>query len=149
MNNCLGEQGLVGRGPHSLSPGTRLPSNMAPTVGRREADGGVLAVGSPGSDRIPSALAQVLALFTAGLDLQSAVAHPRMHLRVRPQEPVPVLLDHEEDLPVPADTGFPTRSMAAHSMYFGGVAAALWDPTLGLSASGDPRRAGAVAVHTG
>jgi gamma-glutamyltranspeptidase / glutathione hydrolase len=39
--------------------------------------------------------------------------------------------------------------MPAHSMYFGGVGAALWDPMLGLQASGDPRRAGAVAVHTG
>ncbi len=149
LNNCLGEQELVSGGPHSLQPGTRLTSNMAPTVGRRVADGAVLALGSPGSDRIPSALAQVLALYAAGLDLHAAVAHPRMHLRVRPQEPVPVLLDHEEDLAVPADTGFPTRSMPAHSMYFGGVAAALWDPSLGLLASGDPRRAGAVAVHTG
>jgi len=149
MNNCLGEQELLTSGPHSLVPGTRLTSNMAPTVGRRLADGAVLALGSPGSDRIPSALSQVLALFTAGLDLHAAVAHPRLHLRLRPQEPVPVLLDHEEDLLVPTDIGFPTRTMPAHSMYFGGVGAALWDPTLGLLASGDPRRAGAVAVHTG
>ena len=149
MNNCLGEQELLAGGPHVLSPGTRLTSNMAPTVGRRSTDGAVLALGSPGSDRIPSALAQVLALFTAGLDLHAAVAHPRMHVRVRPQTPVPVLLDHEEDLPVPGDTGYPSRSMPAHSMYFGGVAAALWDPGLGLLASGDPRRAGAVAVHSG
>ncbi len=149
MNNCLGEQELLGGGPHSLPPGTRLTSNMAPSVGRRTTDGAVLAVGSPGSDRIPSALAQVLALFTAGLDLHAAVAHPRLHVRARPQEPVPLLLDHEEDLAVPDDTGFPTRRMPAHSMYFGGVGAALWDPALGLLASGDPRRAGAVAVHTG
>jgi gamma-glutamyltranspeptidase / glutathione hydrolase len=149
LNNCLGEQELLSNGPHSLLPGTRLTSNMAPTVGRRLADDAVLAVGSPGSDRIPSALAQVLALFTAGVDLHAAVAHPRMHVRVRPQEAVPVLLDHEEDLVIPADVGFPTRSMPAHSMYFGGVGAALWDPTLGLLASGDPRRAGAIAVHTG
>ena len=149
MNNCLGEQELLAGGPHVLAPGTRLTSNMAPTVGRRGSDGAVLALGSPGSDRIPTALAQVLALFTAGLDLHTAVAHPRMHLRVRPQEAVPLLLDHEEDLPVPADVGYPTRSMPVHSMYFGGVAAALWDPTVGLLASGDPRRAGAVAVHSG
>jgi gamma-glutamyltranspeptidase/glutathione hydrolase len=149
MNNCLGEQELIRGGTHSLPPGTRLTSNMAPSVGRRSTDGAVLALGSPGSDRIPSALAQVLALFTAGVDLHAAVAHPRLHVRVRPQEPAPVLLDHEEDLLVPDDTGFPTRRMPAHSMYFGGVGAALWDPALGLVAAGDPRRAGAVAVHTG
>jgi len=150
MNNCLGEQELVAGGPHSLEPGTRLTSNMAPTVGRRLDDGAVLAVGSPGSDRIPTALAQVLALFVnAGLDLHPAIAHPRMHLRVRPREETPVLLDHEEDLGLPDDTGFPTRSMPPHSMYFGGVAAALWDPSRGLIASGDPRRAGAVGVRAG
>ncbi len=149
LNNCLGEQELLAGGPHTLEPGTRLTSNMAPTVGRRD-DGAGLAVGSPGSDRIITALAQVLALISNGdLDLQSAIAHPRMHLRVRPGEAPPVLLDHEEDLPVPDDTGFGTRSMPAHSMYFGGVNAAAWSPRLGLIAAGDPRRAGAVAVHTG
>ena len=148
LNNCLGEQELLATGPHSLPPGTRLTSNMAPTVGRRTGDGAVLALGSPGSDRIPTALAQVLALLTAGIDLVAAVAHPRMHVRIRPHEDPPLLLDHEEDLAVPSDVGFPTRAMPAHSMYFGGVAAALWDPAMGLVASGDPRRAGAVAVHT-
>jgi gamma-glutamyltranspeptidase/glutathione hydrolase len=148
LNNCLGEQELLARGPHSLRPGTRLTTNMAPTVGRRLEDGAVLALGSPGSDRIPTALAQVLALFTGGLDLHAAIAHPRLHVRVRPTEQPPVLLDHEEDLAVPDDTGLPTRSMPSRSMYFGGVNAALSTPLLGLLASGDPRRAGAVAVTT-
>ena len=149
LNNCLGEQELVAGDPHSLRPGTRLNSNMAPTVGRRTIDGAALAIGSPGSDRIPTALAQVLALFTAGLDLHGAIAHPRMHVRVRPAEDPAVLLDHEVDLAVPDDIGLTARAMPAHSMYFGGVAAALWTPSLGLLAAGDPRRAGAVAVHTG
>jgi gamma-glutamyltranspeptidase/glutathione hydrolase len=118
---------------------------MSPTVGRRETDGAVLAVGSPGSDRIPTALSQVLALFVhGGLDLHSAIAHPRMHARVRGE----VRLDHEADLVLPDDMGFPTRTMPVHSMYFGGVAAALWTPAVGLLAAGDPRRSGAVAVHS-
>jgi gamma-glutamyltranspeptidase/glutathione hydrolase len=149
LNNCLGEQELLASGPHALAPGTRLTSNMAPTVGHR-AEGAALAVGSPGSDRIPTALAQFLALFTnGGLDLGAAIAHPRMHMRVRPQEEPAFRLDHEEDLPVPEDIGFPVRSMPAHSMYFGGVNAALWAHEAGLVAAGDPRRAGAIAVHTG
>jgi gamma-glutamyltranspeptidase/glutathione hydrolase len=148
LNNCLGEQELLAGGPHSLVPGTRLSSNMAPTVGRR-ADGSALAIGSPGSDRIPTALAQVLALFAAGTDLHASIAHPRMHVRVRPTDDLPVMLDHEEDLEVPDDTGIPLRSMPSHSMYFGGVGAALWSSGVGLLAAGDPRRAGAVAVHTG
>jgi gamma-glutamyltranspeptidase/glutathione hydrolase len=145
LNNALGEQELQHGGVHSLPPGTRLTSNMSPTVGRRETDGAVLAVGSPGSDRIPTALSQVLALFVhGGLDLHSAIAHPRMHARVRGE----VRLDHEADLVLPDDMGFPTRTMPVHSMYFGGVAAALWTPAVGLLAAGDPRRSGAVAVHS-
>jgi len=147
LNNCLGEHELVLGGVHGLSPGTRLNSNMAPTVGRRDDDGAVLAIGTPGSDRIVTALAQVLALHVnGGLGLADSVAHPRLHVRVRDDDDPPVLVDHEEDLLLPANLGVPTRSMHPHSMYFGGVAAALWSPGGGLVAAGDPRRSGAIAV---
>jgi gamma-glutamyltranspeptidase/glutathione hydrolase len=143
LNNALGEQELVHDGPHSLAPGTRLTSNMAPSVARRDSDGAVLAISSPGSDRIPSAIAQVYALYThGGLPLEEAVEHPRLHVRVRED----VVVDYEDDLAVSGSTGLPTRSMPPHSMYFGGVAAAFWDPAEGLTAVGDPRRTGAVAV---
>ncbi len=150
MNNCLGEQELVPGGIHGLRPGERLLSNMAPTVGRRAADGAVLAIGSPGSDRIPTAIAQVLALHVnGGLPLADAVAHPRVHVRVRPGLDPPVRVDHEQDLPLPDGLGQPTLAMPAHSMYFGGVGVAQWEPGGGLSAAGDPRRTGAVAVTGG
>jgi gamma-glutamyltranspeptidase/glutathione hydrolase len=143
LNNALGEQELLHGGPHSLAPGTRLTSNMAPSVARRESDGAVLAISSPGSDRIPTALAQVYALYThGGLSLREAVEHPRLHVRVRED----VVVDYEDDLPVSGSTSLPTRPMPPHSMYFGGVAAAFWDPTDGLLAVGDPRRTGAVAI---
>ena len=60
LNNCLGEQELNPAGLHAAAPGTRLLSNMAPTVGRHD-DGSTLAIGSPGADRITTAIAQVLA----------------------------------------------------------------------------------------
>jgi gamma-glutamyltranspeptidase / glutathione hydrolase len=143
MNNALGEQELLAGGVHSLPPGTRLTSNMAPTVARHAADGAVLAIGSPGSDRIPTALAQVYALFAhGGMALDDAVAYPRAHVRVRED----VMVDHEEDLELPGDLDLPARAMPAHSMYFGGVAACLWDPATRLSAAADPRRAGAIAI---
>jgi gamma-glutamyltranspeptidase/glutathione hydrolase len=148
MNNCLGEQELVSGGPHSLRPGERISSNMAPTVARRTDGGASLAISSPGSDRIPTALAQVTALFAhGGLDLAAAVAHPRLHVRVRPGQPSQV--DHEGDLHLPDDVGMPTRAMPEHSMYFGGVSAALWTDATGLEAYGDPRRTGVVAVQHG
>lgn len=143
LNNALGEQELLHGGPHSLAPGTRLTSNMAPSVARRDSDGAVLAISSPGSDRIPTALAQVYALYThGGLPLAEAVEHPRLHVRVRDD----VIVDYEEDLPLAGTTNLPARPMPPHSMYFGGVAAAFWDPSEGLMAVGDPRRTGAVAI---
>ncbi len=150
MNNCLGEQELVSGGPHSLRPGERIATNMAPSVARRTDGQASLAISSPGSDRIPTALAQVLALFShGGLDLARAVGHPRVHVRVRPSQDPPVRIDHEEDLVLPDDLGLPTRAMPPHSMYFGGVSAALWTSATGLEAHGDPRRTGAVAVRNG
>ncbi|MGB5635115.1 MAG: gamma-glutamyltransferase, partial [Waterburya sp.] len=59
LNNSLGEIELHPQGLHHLSPGTRLTSNMAPTICRRR-DGTVLAIGSPGASRITTALSQVL-----------------------------------------------------------------------------------------
>ena len=150
LNNCLGEQELLPAGLAGLRPGDGMTSNMAPTVGRRPGDGAVLAIGSPGSDRIPTAIAQVLALHVnGGLDLGAAVAHPRVHVRVREALDPPVRVDHEEDLPLPGDLGLPTLEMPARSMYFGGVGVARWSPADGLSAAGDPRRTGAVAVTGG
>jgi gamma-glutamyltranspeptidase/glutathione hydrolase len=150
LNNCLGEQELLPSGFADLSPGDPMTSNMAPTVGRRPSDGAVLAIGSPGSDRIPTAIAQVLALHVnGGLELADAVAHPRVHVRVRERLDPPVRVDHEDDLVLPDDLGWPDLAMPAHSMYFGGVGVARWSPEGGLGAAGDPRRTGAVAVSSG
>ena len=84
LNNALGEHELNRGGLHTLAPGERLASNMAPTVGRRP-DGATLAIGSPGADRITTALAQVLASFAhGGDDLQAAINRPRLHVSVGP-----------------------------------------------------------------
>lgn len=144
LNSALGEPELNPQGLHALAPGARLPSNMAPTVGRRR-DGAVLAVGSPGADRITTALAQVLAGFASGgLSLQESIRWPRLHVRHTDDG---VLVEHEEDLQLP-ETALPTRAHHELAMYFGGVGAALYEPESGLTAAGDPRRDAAVAVRT-
>src|SRR5699024_716909 len=80
-NNALGELELNRQGLHALAPGSRMASNMAPTTGRAD-DGGVLAIGSPGADRITTALLQVLLHFCLHDEgLQEAVDRPRMHVR--------------------------------------------------------------------
>ena len=55
LNNSLGELELQPHGLARFGPGDRLPSNMAPTVARRT-DGKVMAIGSPGADRITTAI---------------------------------------------------------------------------------------------
>jgi gamma-glutamyltranspeptidase/glutathione hydrolase len=146
LNNCLGEHELNRGGLHRLPPGERLASNMAPTVARR-ADGAALAVGSPGADRITTALTQVIASFAhGGYDLASAVDLPRLH--VGRTEDGTETLHHEPgvDIPdVPALAGLARREHEPASMYFGGVGAALRDGDGALVAAADPRRAGAVA----
>ena len=142
QNNCLGEPELNRGGLHSLTPGTRLLSNMAPTVATR-GDGAVLAIGSPGADRISTALAQVLAgHMHGGRSVEDAISDPRAHVRVGP---VGTELDIEEDLVV-GEVGMPVRTFPVHSMFFGGVGAAWWDPATGLHAAADPRRAGATQL---
>ena len=129
LNNCLGEQELNAKGLHGLAPGTRLLSNMAPTVGHHP-DGSSIAIGSPGADRITTAIVQVLAGFiNGGLGLQDAVNHPRVHVHRagRPDEDVKV------------ETPRPT-------MYYGGVGVTLRKPDGRLVAAADPRRDGAVRL---
>ncbi|MGI8722176.1 MAG: gamma-glutamyltransferase [Geodermatophilaceae bacterium] len=142
QNNCLGEPELNRGGLHALRPGTRLLSNMAPSVATRS-DGAVLAIGSPGADRISTALAQVLARYMHGRQtLDEAIAHPRAHVRVGPEATV---VDVEEDLELD-DLELPVRTFPAQAMYFGGVGAAWWEPDTGLHAAADPRRVGATEI---
>jgi len=142
MNNSLGEIELHPGGFHALEPGTRLVSNMAPTVARR-ADGAVLAIGSPGADRITTAIAQVLVNFLhLGLSLSESVDHPRVHVEVFGGHPAIAV---EPGVRVKPFADYTVRSSPDRSMYFGGVQATLWAPGAGLFEAADPRRTGGVA----
>jgi len=139
LNNSLGEVELVGERIHALEPGTRLISNMAPTVARHP-DGSVLAIGSPGADRITTSIASTLLRYTdEGLALQAAVDAPRMHLEVND-----VVAASVE--PGIAPTTIPTVEFPEHAMYFGGVQAVSWHPDRGFEGAADPRRTGGVAL---
>ena len=147
LNNALGEPELNRLGLHALAPGTRLASNMAPTVARA-ADGRVLAVGSPGADRITTALMQVLGqLCLHGADLDTAIAAPRVHVRFDGDgEPV---VEHEASPEIEEAVraaGLRGLDHGELSMYFGGVGAAHLGADGELRAAGDPRREAAVGV---
>ncbi|MDY6899737.1 MAG: gamma-glutamyltransferase [Cyanobacteriota bacterium] len=141
LNNSLGEIELHPEGLHDLSPGTRLTSNMAPTV-CRHSDGTVLAIGSPGASRITTAISQVLFNFiNLGMSLEQAISHPRLHFEVFNNTP---RISFEAGLNVDA-LNLTSCQFDGLSMYFGGVQAACSHPTNGLTAVADPRRAGGIA----
>jgi len=142
LNNSLGEVELTSEGFHTLKPGTRLVSNMAPTVARR-ADGSILSIGSPGASRITTAIAQVLLNFLhLGMSLSEAVAHPRLHVEVFGGTP---MIAHEPGLDVRSTDGMTARRFPDRAMYFGGVQAAVFDPIAGLYGAADQRRSGDTA----
>lgn len=139
LNNCLGEIELNRRGLDAGPPGARLPSNMAPSVARR--DGAVLAVGSPGADRITTALQQFLINYLQlGMPLASAIAHPRVHVDTSGDV---VNLKAEPGLDLP-DIDLPVSVFPDLVMYFGGVGAVVYDETAGFDVAADPRREGGV-----
>ena len=141
LNNSLGEIELHPQGLQGLSPGTRLTSNMAPTICRHR-DGTVLAIGSPGASRITTAIAQVLFNFISlDMPLQQAVSHPRLHFEVFNNAPT---IAFETGLNVDA-LNLSNRQFEGLSMYFGGVQAAMAHPIYGLTAAADPRRTGGIA----
>ena len=142
LNNCLGEIELNRRGLDAGPPGARLPSNMAPSVARR--DGAVLAVGSPGADRITTALQQFLINYLRfEMPLDDAVAHPRIHIDMSGEE-TRLMAEPGLDLP---QTDLPVNEFPEIVMYFGGVGAASWDANAGLSVAADPRREGGTCIY--
>jgi gamma-glutamyltranspeptidase/glutathione hydrolase len=136
-NNILGEEDLHPDGFHAAPPGLRVASMMAPTIVVGP-DGATIAVlGSGGSKRIRSTIAQVLVnVLVHGLDARAAVDAPRAHWDG----------DHTEvepGLPAAAVEALAARGplniWPGPSVYFGGAHLVL----PGAGAAGDPRRDGA------
>lgn len=138
LNNIMGEEDLHPEGFHSAPPGERVGSMMAPTI--IEHAGRVMALGSGGSERIRSALLQVLVqLIDHDRSLQRAVSAPRMHwdgsrLQIEPGFAREVVRALAGTLPV--------NEWSVPNLYFGGAHAV---STRG-EVAGDPRRGGSCAV---
>ncbi|MBK1724957.1 gamma-glutamyltransferase family protein, partial [Thiocystis violacea] len=138
LNNMLGEEDLNPHGFHRWPPDTRISSMMAPTL-LALADGRWVVTGSSGSNRIRSAILQVLInVVDFGLDLETAVAAPRIHVEGG-------LLNLEP----PIDAAVRQR-LAEHwpaiklwnrpSVFFGGAHSVMLEPDGRGGGAGDPRR---------
>ena len=144
LNNMLGEEDLNTDGFHCLPTGVRLASMMTPTIASLP-DGRQIALGSGGSNRIRSAILQVLTnVLEFDMGLEQAVNAPRLHL------------EHEH---MNVEAGFSDAAMASlqsewpgleqwpgTNLFFGGVHAVERLASGEFCAAGDPRRGGAVAI---
>lgn len=79
--------GLVQGAANAIEPGKRPLSSMTPTLVFSPADQPMLALGSPGGSRIITAVLQVLInRLVHGLNLAGAVAAPRVHSQLWPDQ---------------------------------------------------------------
>jgi gamma-glutamyltranspeptidase / glutathione hydrolase len=143
VNNMMGEQDLSPLGFFTHPPGRRLPSMMAPTIvlagGSPE-----LVLGSAGSNRIRSALLQVIVnVIDRGMDAQQAVEAPRMHW-----EDGSVFTEPGIDAAALESAGYAIAPFRERNLFFGGCQAVERAADGTLSGGGDPRRGGAVVVVT-
>jgi len=138
LNNMLGEEDLNPGGFQRWAPGTRMASMMAPTI--VEHAGMQSALGSGGSNRIRSAILQVLTnLIDFAMHPTEAVDAPRIHVEGdRLSMEGGFSPDEEAAL---AATGLEIERWRTRNLFFGGVH--LVQARQGrLSAAGDPRRGG-------
>ena len=110
FNNSLGEIELNPQGFLGETKGDRLISNMSPLI--IQSDDGITTIGSPGADRISSAIAQVLINYSKNNNWKQAINAPRFHVNgdgtVRAE---PGSLEINENITITED----------YDMYFGGV----------------------------
>jgi len=145
LNNMLGEEDLAADGLHAWREGTRLSSMMAPTI-ILESDGTVTALGTGGSNRIRTAILQVVVnLLDRGMGLADAVEAPRLHVEKCGT------VSFEPGLPEAAQAEFLALGEKAHAwpqanLFFGGVHAARRNPKGAVEGAGDPRRQGVALV---
>jgi gamma-glutamyltranspeptidase / glutathione hydrolase len=134
-NNIMGEEDLHPRGFHLAPPGVRVGSMMAPSVLLRP-DAPALALGSGGSERIRSALTQVLAhLLDDGLPLADAIDAPRIHWDGRAVQLEP---GFDPTAVERLATQRPVNVWQVTDLYFGGVNAV----DAAFACAGDHRRGG-------
>jgi gamma-glutamyltranspeptidase/glutathione hydrolase len=143
VNNVMGEQDLNPQGFFAFAPGRRMPSMMSPTVVLGTGGEVELVLGSAGSNRIRSAILQVIVgVVDHGLRAHDAVLAPRVHF-----EDGLVYVEPGTDADALRAAGRQLVAFRDRNLFFGGAQAVERDPVTGeLSGAGDPRRGGAAVA---
>ncbi|MBL6958967.1 MAG: gamma-glutamyltransferase [Rhodospirillales bacterium] len=145
LNNMLGEEDINPHGFHQWPEDVRMSSMMAPSL-IMTADGETVALGSGGSNRIRTAILQViLNHLEFGLSVEESVSAPRIHyegglLSVEPGF-------DEADIGG-LSLGFPDiERWDDKNLFFGGVHSVLYDPRRqDFHGAGDLRRGGVAEI---
>lgn len=143
LNNMLGEEDLHPAGFNRWQAGTRLASMMSPAIAEKP-DGTRFALGSGGSNRIRSAITQMLVnLCDFGMPAGEAVMAPRIHLEGK-------LLSTEPGIPEESLAALDTAVPSSHhwpeqNLFFGGVHTVSVGHGGVFDGAGDPRRGGVSA----
>lgn len=148
LNNMLGEEDLNRGGFHRWPAQSRLASMMSPTVVLAE-DGSRMALGTGGSNRIRSAILQVLVnTLHFDLPLEQAIGAPRLHLEGRKLSVEPGFdAGWLDELARRAGPEAPEiHPWPAPNLFFGGVHTVRARPEDGFEGAADLRREGAVIV---
>ena len=140
LNNMLGEEDLNPNGFHQWPQNQRIASMMAPSLVILD-DGGIIVTGSGGSNRIRSAILQVVSnLIDFQMPLEEAVSHSRIHyendlLSLEPELDPAILRTLMDE--------FPNQQIwHEKNLFFGGAHTVTVDARSMLSGVGDTRRGG-------
>lgn len=143
LNNMLGEEDINPGGFNRWQEGVRLASMMSPAVAELP-DGTRFALGSGGSNRIRSAVTQVLLnLLEFGMTPQQAVDAPRIHLEGDKLSTEPGF--SEETLEALEQAVPEAHHWPEQNLFFGGVHTVSVGHGGIFDGAGDPRRGGVAA----
>ncbi len=140
LNNMLGEEDINPHGFHNWPEDRRIASMMSPTLVHQD-NGQAIATGSGGSNRIRSAILQVLVnLLDFGMSVDDAVEHPRLHF-----EGDLLNLEYAADAAQIQSLleVYPNhRLWPEKNLFFGGAHTVVRSPSAALTGKGDSRRGG-------
>jgi gamma-glutamyltranspeptidase/glutathione hydrolase len=147
LNNILGEEDLNPAGFHKHPAGHRMTSMMSPTIAVKN-NQAILSIGSAGSNRIRSAILQVISnILDFNMSVEDAIEAPRLHT-----EGAGFVVELEKGIPEKAaqelsQAGHQISLWKEKNLFFGGAQAILRNPKTGqISGAGDPRRGGVALV---